>query len=117
MKMKESYIFLFLGFGRNSLKISFFLKTAEEMYVCKMKNSVCGSCLECSIISMDCRRWSCFSLHRRLREDPFAVFQYLKGNYKQKGNQLFTGLYCDRTRENGSKLKDERFGCQEEAVC
>ena len=37
------------------------------------------------------------------------VFQYLKGAYKQEGDQLFTRVDSDRTRGNGFKLKDGRF--------
>ena len=32
--------------------------------------------------------------------------QYLKGVYKQEGEQLFTWSNSDRTRGNGFKLKD-----------
>ena len=38
-----------------------------------------------------------------------AAFQYLKGDYKQKGNQLFTWVDGDSTRENGSKEREGRF--------
>ena len=38
-----------------------------------------------------------------------AAFQYLKGDYKQEGNQLFTGVGSDRTRGNGFKCKEGRF--------
>jgi len=47
-----------------------------------------------------------FSLvKRRLRGECIAAFQYLKGDYKQEGNQLFTQVYSDRTKGNGFKLK------------
>ena len=37
------------------------------------------------------------------------AFQYLKGDYKQEGNQLFTWENSDRTRRNAFKLKEGRF--------
>ena len=37
------------------------------------------------------------------------AFQYLKGVYKCEGNQLFTWVDSDRTRENGFKLRQGRF--------
>ena len=37
------------------------------------------------------------------------VFQYLKGEYKQEREQLFTWVDSDRIRDNGFKLKEERF--------
>jgi len=38
---------------------------------------------------------------RRLWGDLIAVFQYLKGAYKQDGEQLFTWVDSDRTRGMG----------------
>jgi len=38
-----------------------------------------------------------------------VAFQYLKGAYKQEGDQLFTWLDSDRTTGNGFKLKEGRF--------
>ena len=38
------------------------------------------------------------------------AFQYLKGAYKQEGDQLFTWLDSDRTTGSGFKLKEGRFG-------
>ena len=38
-----------------------------------------------------------------------VAFQYLKGSYKQGGDQLFTHLNSDRMRGNGFKLKERRF--------
>ena len=37
------------------------------------------------------------------------AFQYLKGSCKKEGDSLFSRVCCDRTRENGFKLKGERF--------
>ena len=46
---------------------------------------------------------------RRLWRDLTADFQYLKGAYKQEGDQLFTWSDSDRTRGNDFKLKEGRF--------
>ena len=37
------------------------------------------------------------------------AFQYLKGAYKQEGEQLFMRADSDRTRGNGFKLRQGRF--------
>ena len=51
-----------------------------------------------------------FSLEkRRLRDDLIAAFQHLKGAYRKDGEGLFIRVCSDRTRENGSKLKEGRF--------
>jgi len=51
-----------------------------------------------------------FSLEKRmLQGDLFADFQYLKGDYKKEGNQLFTRADSDRTIGNGFKLKKGRL--------
>ena len=46
---------------------------------------------------------------RRLQGDPIVAFQYLKGDYKQKGGWLFTRVGSIRTRGNGFKLGQGRF--------
>ena len=46
---------------------------------------------------------------RQAEGDLIAAFQYLKGDYKKEGNQLFTQVDSDRTRGNGFKLKEGRF--------
>ena len=47
---------------------------------------------------------------RRLQGDLIAAYQYLKGAYKQKGDQLFTWYDTDRTRGNDFKLKEGKIG-------
>ena len=56
------------------------------------------------------RELGLFSLQRRtLRGDLTVAFQYLRGEYKQKGEWLFTRVDSDRTWGDGFKLRQERF--------
>jgi len=51
-----------------------------------------------------------FSLEKRgLRGDLIAASQYLKGAYRKDGENIFSEACCDRTRSNGSKLREGRF--------
>ena len=59
---------------------------------------------------MELRELGLFSLEKRkLWGDLSAAFQYLKGAYKQEGNQLFERVDNSRTRGNGMKLREGRF--------
>ncbi|KAK4815897.1 hypothetical protein QYF61_009948 [Mycteria americana] len=56
------------------------------------------------------RELGLFSLEkRRLQGHLLAAFQYLKGAYKKDEDKLFRRSYCNRTRGNGFKLKEDRF--------
>ena len=51
-----------------------------------------------------------FSLEKRkFQRDLIMASKYLKGKYKQEGNQCFTQGDSDRTSGNGFKLKEGRF--------
>jgi len=56
------------------------------------------------------RELGLFSLEkRRLRGDPIAAFQYLKGAYRKDEENLFRRACCNRTRSNGFKPREGRF--------
>ena len=56
------------------------------------------------------RELGLFSLEkRRLWGDLIAAFQYLKGAYKQEGNQFFERVDNCRTRGNSFKVREGRF--------
>jgi len=51
-----------------------------------------------------------FSLEKsRLQGDLTAAFRYLKGAYQKDGDRLLSRACCERTRDNGFKLKEGGF--------
>jgi len=57
------------------------------------------------------REMGLFSLEKgRLQGNLTAAFQYLKGAYKKDEERLFSRACFSKTRGNGLKLKELRFG-------
>jgi len=49
-----------------------------------------------------------YSLDKTL-ERPESRLSVSKGGYKKVGDKLFSRICCDRTKGNGSKLKEGRY--------
>jgi len=57
-----------------------------------------------------CEELRVFSLKKkRLWGDLSVAFHYIKGDYRKEGSRLLSKVRCDRTTENGFKLKEGRF--------
>lgn len=46
---------------------------------------------------------------RKLHGELIVTLQYLKGVYREAGEELFVRNCSDRTRSNGYKLKEEKL--------
>ena len=56
------------------------------------------------------RELGLFSLEKRtLWGHLITAFQYQKGAYRKDGDNLFSKACCDRTKNNGFKLREVRF--------
>ena len=66
--------------------------------------------LECLSYEERLRELRLFDLEkRRLQGDLVAAFHYLKGAYRKDGENIYSRVCCDRTRNNGFKLREGRF--------
>ena len=59
--------------------------------------------------------WGC-SAWRRQWGDLIAAFQYLKGAFGNDGATIFSKACCNKTRNNGFKLRDGRFRVHKEEI-
>lgn len=57
------------------------------------------------------RNWSTFAVKRgwKSQGELFNMYKYLQGRHKEKGDQWFSVVPCDRARDNGHELKYRRF--------
>lgn len=56
------------------------------------------------------RKLKFFSLEKkRLWRQLIVAFWYFKEAYEKDGEKLFKTAYCDRTRGNGFKMKEEKY--------
>ena len=62
-----------------------------------------------SLIEKGWGSWALSAWRRESHRDLIMDIQYLKVDYKQEGNELFTWVVSARTRKTGFKLKDGRF--------